>query len=141
MQSFFQMVVGVLLLAVLAGCGQAPETGGSTSSPSPDTSASPANGGNGVAACSDPNIRGTITNVAATDNGITISIDGQLEEDTDYDRAVVTINQDTQITRQNGEPVTMDDLQNGIQVEACFTGPVAESYPVQARASGVVILD
>ena len=141
MHRLFQMIVGVVLLATLVACGQAPGTGGSTNTPSPAASASPANGGNGVAACSDPNIRGTITNVAATGNGITISIDGQLEEDTDYDRAVVTINQDTQITRQNGEPVTIDDLQDGIQVEACFTGPVAESYPVQATASGVVILE
>jgi hypothetical protein len=36
--------------------------------------------------------------------------------------------------------VTVDDLAEGQEVEAWFVGPVAESYPVQARAGKVVIV-
>ena len=35
----------------------------------------------------------------------------------------------------------IDDLKEGCKVEATFTGPVMESYPVQATAKEVVILE
>ena len=41
---------------------------------------------------------------------------------------------------QERRPATFEALQVGQKVEAWFTGPVAESYPVQAVASDIVIL-
>lgn len=96
-------------------------------------------------------IRGTITSVSAAEgeareNGTVgmVLIEGVLEEDTSYDRASVTVTDKTEILERSGEELrTVDfhELQEGQRVEATFTGPVAESYPVQARASRVVILE
>lgn len=72
-----------------------------------------------------------------------ILVEGELEEDTRYDRASVTITDDTGIfTESGGELVRagFGDLAAGQLVQATFTGPVAESYPVQATASEVIIL-
>ena len=140
MQRLVGTLVGMILIAVLVGCGQTPADGGTSASPSPDANGSPAANGSGTA-CTDPDIRGTITNVSVEDDGVVILVEGEIDEDTSYDRASVTVNQQTQISRQQGGTVTLDDLQNGVQVEACFSGPVMESYPVQAEASGVVVLE
>lgn len=140
MQQSVRMLAGMIMLAALVACGQAPAADGTSPAPSPATNGSPATDSGGTLACADPDIRGTITGVALTDDGATLSIEGQVEEDTSYDRASVTVNQQTQISSQQGGELTLDDLQNGVQVEACFTGPVMESLPVQATASGIVIL-
>jgi hypothetical protein len=55
----------------------------------------------------------------------------------------VTVTEDTRIHVQHGsefEEATFSDLQVGQYVEAVFAGPVAESYPVQATASEIVVL-
>ena len=140
MQQFVRMLAGMIVLVALVACGQAPAADGASPVPSPAANGSPATDTGGASACAAPDIRGTITGVALTDNGATLSIEGQLEEDTSYDRASVTVNQQTQISSQQGGTLTLDDLQDGVQVEACFTGPVMESLPVQATASGIVIL-
>lgn len=72
-----------------------------------------------------------------------ILIEGELEEDTSFDRANVTVTEDTRIyVQRDGERMEVDflDLTVGQYVEASFTGPVAESYPVQATASEIVVL-
>ena len=62
-----------------------------------------------------------------------------------YDAAAVTITKDTAFFRRvDGElqPTRVDLPQlEGATVEVWFTGPVAESYPVQATAGAVAILD
>ena len=53
------------------------------------------------------------------------------------------VESDTRILLQAGNAmmeVTFGDLMVGQTVEAWFTGPVAESYPVQAKASQIVIV-
>lgn len=142
MQRLIGTLLSMMLLAMLVGCGQPPVDGGASPLASPDAIASPATNGEGTAStCTDPDIRGMITNVSVENDGVVILIEGEIEEDTSYDRASVTVNQQTQISRRQGGSVTLDDLQNGVQVEACFSGPVMESYPVQAEADGVVILE
>lgn len=116
-----------ILVVVLTGCGLSPA----------------ANRG-GV------DIRGTIVEKGAagtqgqTDNVIGfLQIEGKLEADTQYDQAMVTVTNATRIVEQvDGaqRSVTFDTLQVGQTVEVQFTGPVMESYPVQATASEVVIL-
>ena len=92
-------------------------------------------------------IRGSISTIreASEDHknrGVfaSVLIEGALELDTLVDRAVVTITRDTRIQNQDGQSLGIEALQTGIRVQALFSGPVMESYPVQATASEIVIL-
>jgi len=101
-------------------------------------------GGGGV------DIRGNITSIHRADTqsqekGImgSILIEGAIEEDTGFEKASVTITEETRIFEGEGQErrtVTFEALQVGQRVEARFTGPVMESYPVQATAREIVIL-
>lgn len=110
-------------LGLLAGCGE-PE-------PEPVTA----------------DIRGVITALTpAGEPGAglgSVRIEGAKLPDTRYDKASVRITSETRVFQQLGDfrrPLTFADLALGDKVEARFTGPVADSYPVQATASEVVIL-
>ena len=92
-------------------------------------------------------IRGVITqiNQSEDEKGILgrILIEGTKESDTHFDKANVTVTSQTKVFReQDGErkPGAFTDLKKGQQVEARFTGPVMESYPVQAAAGEITIL-
>ena len=95
----------------------------------------------------NPAIRGNITssNPAGGQGGLvgSILVEGNIENDTQFDKASIAITSETQIfeqVEQERHPATFEALQLGQKVEAWFTGPVAESYPVQAVASDIVIL-
>jgi hypothetical protein len=94
----------------------------------------------------NPAIRGTITsrNAGAGDDRVgSILVEGQVEADTSFDKASIAITAKTRIFEQVGpelRPTTFEALQMGRPVAAWFDGPVAESYPVQATASDIVIL-
>ena len=112
-----------LLLALLSACTS-------------DGDAAPASG--------DPDIRGVITSITAGSGDVvgSVRIEGAIDQDTSYDKAVVRVESDTQIFRHASNAmmeVTFGDLTVGQTVEAWFFGPVAESYPVQAKASWIVI--
>ncbi len=101
--------------------------------------------GDAAPGTNDPDIRGVITSISRGSGDIigSVRIEGAIEPDTGYDKAVVRVESDTRILRQVGnatQELTFDDLRVGQTVEAWFTGPVAESYPVQAKASQIVIL-
>lgn len=95
-------------------------------------------------------IRGIITQIRPADapsrqQGLygVILIEGQVEADTTYDKAAVTITDKTIVLEQLGaprRPATFDTLKVGDRVQARFTGPVMQSYPAQATASQVMIL-
>jgi hypothetical protein len=92
-----------------------------------------------------PAIRGNITNLNVAGGEVlgSILVEGAIENGTAFDKAAITISSQTRLFELAGQerrPVTFEALQVGQQVEAWFDGPVAESYPVQARASEVVIL-
>lgn len=73
----------------------------------------------------------------------TILIEGAVEKDTKFDKASVTVKDNTRIFKREGEsyrPVAFDYLKVGQRVQARFTGPVLESYPVQTTASEIVVL-
>jgi beta-N-acetylhexosaminidase len=113
-------VLGVLLIAAIAGCAVS----------LPDGS---------------PSIRGTITTMSDTGSheALTVLIEGAIEDDTEYDRASVAIGPKTEVLRMAADGTvergSSSLLAKGQQVEAWFTGPVAESYPVQAAAATIVI--
>ena len=91
----------------------------------------------------DPDIRGAITSISDGSGDVIGSVLIEEGQGTTYDKAAVRVESDTRILRGAGNAtaeVTFADLQVGQTVEAWFTGPVAESYPVQAKASQIVIL-
>ena len=103
--------------------------------------------GGGV--CQPPrgiDIRGTVTDVrpSATPEGehlATVLVEGKKEADTQYDKASVRITRATRLRLESSNrPVALEDLAVGTVVEMRFTGPVAESYPVQATAEEVAVL-
>ncbi len=92
-----------------------------------------------------PDIRGAITSITLGSGDVigSVRIEGTIDDDTSYDKAIVRVEGDTKIFRHDGEQLieaTFADLAVGQTVEAWFTGPVAESYPVQAKASQIVIV-
>jgi len=91
-------------------------------------------------------VRGKITSisVSATNPALaTVLIEGKVEKDTSVDKASARVTAETSIFRmEDGKKVAgkFSDLKVGQTVEASFTGPVSESYPVQGAASEIVIL-
>ena len=88
-------------------------------------------------------IRGEIKEVYLDEENSLVSIfliEGEIEDDTRYDSASVTVNNNTEIYRDE-EKATIEDLEEGIIVEVVFEGAVAESYPVQGIAKKIKILD
>jgi beta-N-acetylhexosaminidase len=95
-----------------------------------------------------PHIRGTVKGLSDSTGNPHIAgfllIEGVPEQDTKYDRALVTITGSTRIYQQSGERLLKakyHQIRYGSVIEVWFTGPVAESYPVQAEAGFVVILE
>ncbi len=85
-------------------------------------------------------VRGEITTRSDNPDGsVTLLVEGEKQEDTEYDKASVTVTGETAILK-NEETASPDALQVGVQIEVEMTGPVAESYPVQGAAAVVRIL-
>jgi beta-N-acetylhexosaminidase len=96
-------------------------------------------------------IRGEITLInvqkaKVKDNEVvrtSIRVEGKKEADTEYDKAVVRLSDQTKIMKRDGKELKeakAADLAKGQKVEVTFIGPVAESYPVQANGSLVIIV-
>ena len=82
--------------------------------------------------------------VAAKKQGILGSMFVEAPKDAKYayDKAVVRMTTKTKFQKQNGklvEDAKFEDIKNGMKVSIWFTGPVAESDPVQATAGTVLI--
>ncbi len=88
-------------------------------------------------------IRGEVTSITTEKGFVSMLVEGEIEEDTAYDKASVKVNADTKVVKVQGGEETDADMQ-GIKlfdiVEVVFEGPVAESYPVQGTAKKVRIL-
>jgi len=123
-------LVGLCATLVLSACGGAGSSGATDNS---------------------VDIRGSITKVSQADASAqakgtlgAIMVVGAKEADTKYDRASVRITTETSIFEQQGQSrgrATFAALKVGQRVQARFTGPVAESYPFQATAGEIVILN
>src|SRR5262245_2152742 len=71
-------------------------------------------------------------------------IEGEKQKDTAVDKASVKVTPTTAIKKVAGKDrkdAKLEDLKQGCKVEATFIGPVLESYPVQATAKEIVILE
>jgi beta-N-acetylhexosaminidase len=89
-------------------------------------------------------VRGEITElVLGNDNKpVRIMVEGDLEEDVPYDKASVSIDKKTKVyMKDDGKKLEAADLKKGMKVEAIFEGPVAESYPIQAKAREIRVLE
>ena len=93
-------------------------------------------------------IREKISNIfpaepQAQEHGIgTLLIEGSKEGKAEFGRASVKVKGSTRIFKKHGnklQSATFEDLVNGQWVEVKFTGPVLQSYPVQAVAGEIVI--
>jgi hypothetical protein len=124
--------LAVLGTAVVAGCGGA--TADLPASPSPSAPPSGAADITGVVSDLTPGgDAGTVTFLVVADPDVAGS----------YDRAWVRVTAKTTIWSPAGEDrteLTADDLEHGQRVAVRFSGPVAESYPVQATAGDVEVL-
>jgi hypothetical protein len=94
-------------------------------------------------------IRGKITNVSPANspnpgaNLGSVRVEGVKTRDTNVDKAVMRVMDRTRLFKmEDGKKVEakFEDLKVGQTVEGTFSGPVAESYPVQGTAAELVIL-
>lgn len=80
-------------------------------------------------------IRGYVTDIDTNEKHAIITVEGNLENDTIYDKAVVEIIEDTLIQKDNlSRLFDISDIEEGIMVEVIFKGGVKEVYPVQGTA-------
>ena len=80
-----------------------------------------------AAPAADPDLRGAITNVQK----------GAVLVEGETNKAHVRITGDTIIESADGAPLAADALTVGTRVAVWFTGPVAESYPLQATGARI----
>ncbi|MEG0772709.1 DUF3221 domain-containing protein [Clostridium sp.] len=89
-------------------------------------------------------IRGQITKIALDDSGNirSILVEGKVESDTQHDKASIGISENTKIYKDDiKKPLAINDLKEGLKVEVIFEGPVRESYPVQADAKYIRVIE
>lgn len=87
-----------------------------------------------------PSIEGRLTAVDRAGERIgSIRVEANPSESSGSDKAVVRITQGTAIVRADSAPADFNALSSGQWVRVWFTGPVRESYPVQADAARVQI--
>ena len=87
---------------------------------------------------------GGITGIVTDVTGASLLIEENPNEQSGSEKASVEVTDETRIFRRQGghlTPAGLDDLEVGNQVETSFAGPVAESYPVQATAGSIIILE
>jgi|SRR5699024_4029465 len=89
----------------------------------------------------DIGIKGEVKEVFKDDYDITgIYVEGEVEEDTLYDKADVSFTEKTKVYKEDNK-VDFNELREGHVVEVIFNGEVAESYPVQGKAKKVKIIE
>lgn len=126
-----QFARSVLLIAMAAALVLAPALLGGCAEPAPPSG--------------EPSIRGPITSITPGSDGLGfILVEETSPQGLEYDKASLRITKDTKLLKRVGGDYvefTFDDISTGMLVEVWITGPVAESYPIQAAADTVVDLD
>lgn len=85
-------------------------------------------------------IRGMITQIQASEDGGTILVETPSgDEVAEYDKAQIRVSQYIPIMLDN-QQLEFEQLEVGMYVAVQFEGPVAESYPVQAQAKYIEIM-
>ncbi len=88
----------------------------------------------------NPHIKGEVVSINEQIEGL--YIEGEIEEETLYDKAHIRIDNETVIyifEDGRGEIGVFSMIEEGDQAKVWFIGPVAESYPVQATAGKMFV--
>jgi len=117
----------LLATALIAACAQKQSDTSSTSTHGATTAIFPTNA---------PSITGIVTAIGP---GASLRIEEKPGLDAGGAKAQVRVPDGAAILDRSGPERTLADIREGAIVSAWFTGPVAESYPVQATASAIVI--
>lgn len=90
----------------------------------------------GLPPAEPPSITGTVTAVGP---GRTLRIEERPQEPAGSEKAQVRVPEGARIIDSAGARLAFEEIRAGEVASAWFTGPVAESYPVQATASAIVV--
>ncbi len=82
---------------------------------------------------------GTVTSVGRVAEGWSLRVEERPQDVSGSAKGVFRVGERADVRRADGARVRADDLREGQRVRVWVTGPVAESYPVQAAARLVVI--
>ncbi len=92
-----------------------------------------------------PSIIGAITSITPGQGGFgAVLVEETSPKHLAFDKASLAITADTLLMKRVGdtyERIGFGDLKRGMLVEVWITGPVRESYPVQADADTLVVLE
>ena len=97
----------------------------------------PLSSGNAAVPAGAPDITGVVT--AVNGSARTLRVEERAEDASGSAKAVVRIPAGAPVLDRSGQARDFGDVRVGLRVSVWFTGPVAESYPVQATAQTVVI--
>ena len=128
-------VLVALGAAVVGGCGGATAAQPASPSPSAQPSAAPPS--------APADITGAVADVSIGTGGDSLPVLLVVADPgstSSVDRASVRVTKDTVVWTAQGTRGDAEDLATGEQVGVWFSGPVAESYPVQTTAGAVMIL-
>jgi PBP1b-binding outer membrane lipoprotein LpoB len=140
----------LLIACFLPGCSAPapaqPPTSLETSPPAPAAAVTPTPAPAETKPAEPVDIRGRVIQARRNAQGEppvgTLQVEGALEPGTRYDKATIRVGHETQIfLGRGGKRTSFSFIHSGDLVEVTFTGPVAESYPVQATADRIVILE
>ena len=86
-----------------------------------------------------PYMSGTITSIGRVAEGWSVRIEERPQDISGSMKGVFRVGERTDVRRAGGGHVRAEDLREGQRVRVWVSGPVAESYPVQAGARTIVI--
>jgi len=92
-------------------------------------------------------VRGEVKTVSALKSRLYLGrlmIDGKKEKDTSHEKASVLVLAAAKVYFWKGGKkveATFADVKVGCKVQCVFTGPVAESFPVQGRTTELIIIE
>jgi hypothetical protein len=88
-------------------------------------------------------IRGTIVKVNRIGNLGTFLVKGSKPRGTEYKASVIVTEKTLILKKVNRteQKSSFEELEEGLQVEVKFTGPVRMTYPVQAQAGKILIIE
>lgn len=86
-----------------------------------------------------PFLSGTITAIGRVAEGWTVRVEERPQDVSGSAKAALRVGDRTDVVRADGGRARPEDLREGQRVRVWVTGPVMESYPVQAAARLIVI--
>ena len=86
-----------------------------------------------------PFMSGTITTIGRVAEGWRVRVEERPQDVSGSAKGVFRVGDGTIVRRPDGSRVRAEDLREGQRVRVWVTGPVMESYPVQAGARAIVV--